>query len=160
MTTTFKTKQTLAGNGNVSCRVQVCPKSTVMASVFQERTPMSTLTPTPITASLNSHLSPLWLCNPVAIAGHNVRPHSNEAGFFKLQLQCCDSLIAVVSSICHWSCNLQKIFSGYLFTLTQFLNPDVNVVFASSYATLTHSSSPLLFTSSRKCWILSADSIL
>ena len=143
--------------------VAACGKNICTASNGNSRTPMSTLTPTPMipfTASLASHSTLLWLYRPVAIAGHIVRPLSFGAGFFKLQLQYVVGLLPLLLLVSYWSCNLKKIFHGlaHVFTLK---NPDDDVAFASSLATSTHTAAHrCCLPSSRKCWILSADSTL
>jgi hypothetical protein len=123
---------------------------------------MSTLTPTPtapITASLASHSSLLWLCKPVAIAGHVIRSLSFGTDFFKLQLQYEISLSSLSLLVSRWSCNLKKETCGHSSNLRT--NPDDDVAFASLWATSTHTAAHRCFLpSSRKCWILSADSTL
>ena len=142
----------------MSCGNKICA-----ASSGNSRTPMSTLTPTPMipfTASRASHNTLLWLCRPVAIAGHIVRPLPYGAGFFKLQLQYVVSLLPLFLLVSYWSCNLKNIIHGlaYVFTLK---NPDDDVAFASSLATSTHTAvHRCCLPSSSKCWILSADSTL
>ena len=95
-------------------------------STEKNRTPMSTLTPTPMTpftASLISHNTLMWLCNPVAIAGHVNRSLSLGTGFFKLQLQLAEGALLVPMLVNRWSCNLKKHFMGIRFRLLNDRTP-------------------------------------
>ena len=126
------------------------------------RTPMPTLYPTfhPMLASLTSHRTLMWLCYPVAIAGHYPRSLSFGTGFFKLQLQYFIHWFTLSSVVSYWSCNLKKIFTGMIDQLICFRTP-MTMLLSPLYLQHRHLAAHRCFLpSSSKCWKMYADPTL